>query len=94
MGEQPLNAGILDLATHKACGAAYRYVARWALTPPFHPCSASGGAVIFCHVASTVADSFPLRNMVLCVARTFLLRAVTQATSRPTADFSMFRLQS
>ena len=28
MGEQPLNAGILGLATHKACGAAYHYVAR------------------------------------------------------------------
>jgi len=29
-------------------------------------------AVIFCHVAFTVADNFPLRNMVLYVARTFL----------------------
>ncbi|WP_418986950.1 hypothetical protein, partial [Bacteroides heparinolyticus] len=25
MGEQPLNAGILDLATHKTCGTEYRY---------------------------------------------------------------------
>ena len=38
MDEQPLNAGILDLATHKTCGTTYRYVVRWALTPPFHPC--------------------------------------------------------
>lgn len=36
-GEQPLNAGLLDLATHKACGTRYHYRARWALTPPFHP---------------------------------------------------------
>ena len=28
MDEQPLNAGILDLATHKTCGALYRYNAR------------------------------------------------------------------
>lgn len=28
MDEQPLNAGILDLATHKACGTEYRYPAR------------------------------------------------------------------
>ena len=35
--EQSLIAGILDLATHKACGMTYHYVTRWALTPPFHP---------------------------------------------------------
>ena len=28
MGEQPLNAGILDLATHEVCGAPCRHVAR------------------------------------------------------------------
>ena len=37
-GEPPLNAGILDLATHQACGTVGRPTARWALTPPFHPC--------------------------------------------------------
>ena len=39
MDEQPLNAGILGLATHKACGMPYCYDIRWALTPPFHPYS-------------------------------------------------------
>ncbi len=38
MDEQPLNAGILDLATHKVCGEACRHASRWALTPPFHHC--------------------------------------------------------
>ena len=36
-GEQPLIAGILDLATRRMCGASCRHDARWALTPPFHP---------------------------------------------------------
>ena len=71
MGEQPLNADILDLATHRACGMVYHYTTRWALTPPFHPYRLVA-AVFFCHVAPTVTDSFPLRNMVLYVARTFL----------------------
>ena len=43
MGEQPLNGGILDLATHKACGMTYHYATRWALTPPFHPYHFRGG---------------------------------------------------
>jgi len=74
MDEQPLDAGILDLATHKTCGAPSRGGARWALTPPFHPCSPRrrGRAVVFCHVVSAVARGFPLESMVLCVARTFL----------------------
>ena len=37
MGEQPLNAGILDLAAHETCGALHCCLARWALTSPFHP---------------------------------------------------------
>lgn len=37
MGEQPLNAGILGLATHKACGIPRHHGIRWSLTPPFHP---------------------------------------------------------
>jgi len=37
MGEQPLNAGILDLATHKACGDRHHCRSRWALASPFHP---------------------------------------------------------
>jgi len=37
MDEQPLNAGIHELATHRWCGALCHHSARWALTPPFHP---------------------------------------------------------
>ena len=35
-----------------------------------------GQAVIFCHLNPEVAPSFPLRNAMLCVARTFLSRAL------------------
>ena len=38
MDEQPLDAGIHELATHRWCGALCHHNARWALTPPFHPC--------------------------------------------------------
>jgi len=37
MGEQPLNAGIHELATHRWCGTLCHHSVRWALTPPFHP---------------------------------------------------------
>jgi len=37
MDEQPLNAGILGLATHKTCGIPHCCGIRWALTSPFHP---------------------------------------------------------
>jgi len=85
MDEQPLNAGILDLATHKTCGTPSHDDVRWALTPPFHPCPEgcwrrrNGSpvyyrAVFFCHVVSAVARGFPLGSMVLFVARTFLMR--------------------
>ena len=60
MGEQPLNAGILDLATHKTCGTPHRCGARWALTPPFHPYRGNEAtAVVFCHAAlpSPIAPS-------------------------------------
>ena len=82
-GEQPLNAGILGFATHKACGMPCRHSIRWALTPPFHPYShpfphnrviveAVGGSGRFLSRYSAVADSFPLESMALYVARTFL----------------------
>ena len=38
----------------------------------FSPLPPREVAVIFCHIISTVTDSFPLRNMMLYVARTFL----------------------
>ena len=43
-------------------------------------------AVVFCHFNPTVAHGFPLRNVMLCVARTFLLAKTRQATSHPTAN--------
>ena len=38
-------AGIHDLATHKTCGTPSHGGARWALTPPFHPCPGGSGAI-------------------------------------------------
>ena len=81
MGEQPLDADILDLATRRWCGAPCRRGARWALTPPFHPYH-PWVAVIFCHLNPEVAPSFPLRNAMLCVARTFLSRS-SGASDKP-----------
>lgn len=37
MDEQPLDADILDLATHKMCGILCYHNIRWAFTSPFHP---------------------------------------------------------
>ena len=76
MDEQPLNAGILDLATYKMCGGPYHCGPRWALTPPFHPyrpmlSGRPAGGNFLSHY-SAVSGSFPLGNIVLCVARTFL----------------------
>ena len=70
MDEQPLNADILGLATHKVCGMPCCHGTRWALTPPFHPYRMCGG--YFLSHYSTLANSFPLGNMMLYVARTFL----------------------
>ena len=75
MDEQPLDAGIHELATHRWCGTLCHHSARWALTPPFHPyrtLTREDAAVIFCHLNPAVTRSFPLRNVTLCVARTFL----------------------
>ena len=38
--------------------------------------SPEGEAVVFCHVVPAVTHSFPLENMVLCAARTFLRRRI------------------
>ena len=62
------------------CGALCCHSARWALTPPFHPYHMRGGR--FLSHYSAVTDSFPLRNMALCVARTFLLPAKEPASDR------------
>lgn len=86
MGEQPLNAGILGLATHKACGIPCRHRTRWSLTPPFHPyrillMRVCGGR--FLSRCSAVTGSFPLRSMVLFVARTFLSSFMDKMSDRP-----------
>ncbi len=40
-------------------------------------------AVVFCHLNPTVARSFPLRNVMLCVARTFLRWRVSTGDKPP-----------
>ena len=72
MDEQPLNAGILDLATHGRCGTQYRYRARWALTPPFHPYLPMEAGGSFLSPLPRPFGRLPEGSMVPCVARTFL----------------------
>ena len=83
MDEQSLAAGILGLATHRMCGPVCRHTGRWALTPPFHPYprrllrlggAKQGGRSFSVTLIPGVAAGFPLENMLLCVARTFLFR--------------------
>ena len=75
MDEQSLTAGIFGLATHGMCGLLCRHRSRWALTPPFHPYRSDlcriGGC--FLSLIPDVTAGFPLGNMPLYVARTFLL---------------------
>ena len=42
------------------------------LLPRLFTLTATSAAVILCHLNPTVTRSFPLRNVMLCVARTFL----------------------
>ena len=86
MDEQPLDAGILGLATHKVCGMTCHHAIRGPLTPHFHPYPSLTGGYFLSHY-SAVADSFPLRNMVLCVARTFLLRLMSASDEMPGCHF-------
>ena len=96
MDEQPLNAGILDLATHRLCGTPYRCGVRWALTPPFHPClvmsDMTGGC--FLSLVPDVAAGFPLENAMLSVARTFLFMSMHKATDHisAAANLALFSL--
>lgn len=71
-GEQPYCVGIHDLATHKTYGFECCHPNRWALTSPFHPFHARKRGGYFLLRYSALTNSFPLGNMVLCVARTFL----------------------
>ena len=42
------------------------------LLPRLFTLTATSAAVVFCHLNPTVTHGFPLRNVMLCVARTFL----------------------
>ena len=84
MDEPPLTAGVFGLATHGMCGLRCRHRSRWALTPPFHPYRREDGGC-FLSLIPGVAAGFPLGNMLLCVARTFLLQRDLQATDHTSA---------
>ena len=103
--EQPLIAGILDLATHKTCGRQCRHRRRWAFTPPFHPYPreslpgreeiASGGYFLSRYSAVMLSsDSFPLESMALCVARTFLSPPSRQASDEPSGSLCILLIIS
>ena len=84
MDEQSLTAGIFGLATRRMCGDASRLASRWALTPPFHPYRRpKPAAVVFCHIIPGIAAGFPLKNAVLCVARTFLYASEAERQTVP-----------
>ena len=53
------------------------------LLPRLFTLASAGEAVVFCHIDPTVTDSFPLGNMVLCVARTFLSSLIDKMSDRP-----------
>ncbi len=107
--EQRSTAGILDLATHQTVRRAN---SRWRPVgsyPAFSPLPRWGGgaprreappplcgAVVFCHVACTVARAFLLGRMVLFVARTFLtltLQCGSVARDGPSGRCISFRVQ-
>ena len=70
IGRANLSASVHGLATREVYGYPDHPGYRWALTSPFHPyCFRSG---YFLLRYSTLANGFPLGNMVLYVARTFL----------------------
>ena len=68
------------------CTARMSPSGRWALTPFTLTVLADGGSFLL-H-ALTLADYFPLRSGMPCVARTFLSRPKPAAASRPTALMS------
>ena len=55
---------------------------RWALTPPFHPYPSCDGRLFSVTFNLAVADNFPLRSTVLCVARTFLSLPKREAATK------------
>ena len=60
--------------TLQLTGGAARHVAvaPGELLPRLFTLTATSAAVVFCHLNPEVAPGFPLRNVMLCVARTFL----------------------
>ena len=48
-------------------------------------------AVVLCHLNPTVAHGFPLGNVMLCVARTFLLAHLSARAKRQATRLSVFR---
>ena len=43
------DAGIFGFATHEMCVILCHHKTRWALTPPFHPCSLDGSGCFLSH---------------------------------------------
>src|SRR5690554_2750930 len=61
-------------------------VARWALTPPFHPCPADAGRFAFCGTFPGVAPAGCYPAPCFLGARTFLARrlsTIARAAARP-----------
>lgn len=59
----------------------------------FSPLPPRMKAVIFCYINSIVADSFPLGNMALYVARTFLLNLIKRQTVTLSLNFRFMELR-
>ena len=83
-GEQPYILPIyLSLQPVGGTVPATLLPGRWALTPPFHPYPSCDGRLFSVTFNLAVADNFPLRSTVLCVARTFLSLPLGEAATKP-----------
>jgi hypothetical protein len=77
--EPSYNVDIHDLTTHKMYSTSH-HCKVGGLLPRLFTLTASGGYFLLHY--SAIADSFPLGNMVLCVARTFLTSCDARQTGR------------
>ena len=82
--------------TLQLTGGAARHVATTpgGLLPRLFTLTTRSVAVVLCHLYPTVAHGFPLGNVMLCVARTFLLPGLSahdkrQATLLPVLHFTL-----
>ena len=84
IGRAILHVGIHDLSTHQAYSLLY-YDRSGELLPHLFTltCLSAGGYFLLRYSALT--NSFPLRRMALCVARTFLPSTKGSAADRPAA---------